>query len=244
MASLSDEDAENEDILGAFNDVKLIFVDEGRCMNVSSHILAFSSCVFRAMLKSSMVEGSTKCIEVKAEIGSIEEFKQFYAFVLPPTESGAILDADNVNGVLAFSTYYQVDWLRNACESCLIREVDASAEGLLQAEKYGLQEWRAKCVDGLVEAYDYDALSALSEHPHLLFEISQRMLPICCKLVKPCRKLLAMKSRLQAVTEDAWLSIPETEVRENGQRVDKFVHEGMTALLDILDTISSAMPEH
>eukprot|EP00928_Gymnodinium_smaydae_P097198 TRINITY_DN8746_c0_g1_i1.p1 TRINITY_DN8746_c0_g1~~TRINITY_DN8746_c0_g1_i1.p1 ORF type:complete len:292 (+),score=49.89 TRINITY_DN8746_c0_g1_i1:68-877(+) len=238
------EDAgKEEDCLGAFNDVRLAFVDEGRSMTVSSHMLAFSSPVFRAMLKSCMVEGNTKCVEVREEIGTIEEFKQFYSFLLPPTDSAAVLDKDNVNGVLAFSAYYQVDRLKRACERFLLAEVDASAQGLLQAERFGLREWRAKCMDELVEAYDYDALSALSDHPHLLLEVTQRMLPTCCKLVKPCRELVAMRSRLQSAKEDAWNTIPETERRGNYQRVDKFVTEGIADVLSIVDSMSNAMPQ-
>jgi len=162
----------------AFADVALHFVDEGErgcsvVIHALSQVLCTASPVFRAMLSSQMSEGITKRIDIKKDVGTSSGFQTFYSWLVPLGAVDKRLNNKRVDEVLAFSDYYQVSTLKDLCEGFLL-EQSPSVQRLLQADKHGLLEQRARCLKMLARKADMD-FSALKGHPGLMFELISAM---------------------------------------------------------------------
>uniref|UniRef100_A0A7S4QIH9 BTB domain-containing protein n=1 Tax=Alexandrium monilatum TaxID=311494 RepID=A0A7S4QIH9_9DINO len=207
-------------------DVLVEFEGEAEGLRVSSHVLCLASPVFLAMLTSGMCEEKTKRVEVAASIGNREQFEQFYGFLLPAKALGQRLGRDNVDGVLAFSDYYQVSELKEACEEFLLR-VSASLDRLLQAERHGIPRQRQRCLEHISASPTVD-LSKLEAHPKLLLEVarvSQQRLLECRQGFKhkveqlaPGRAQLSAKEVIEAFEEHFPLEHPNVARREAALR--------------------------
>merc|ERR1711871_232718 len=115
-------------------DAQLSGIDESELQEtaipVSSHVLRLASPVFDAMLSANMQESHSKRIEV--DIGSPEEMKELYSFLLPNGRSKRV-DANNVEGIFKLSDYYQIKHLQEECERFLVATLDVkNADSILR----------------------------------------------------------------------------------------------------------------
>ena len=65
--------------------------------------------------------------------------------MLPGSWSPRKLNEANVDELLVLSEYYQVEFLKAACEDCLIA-LPATSARLLQAHRHDLKKQYARCV--------------------------------------------------------------------------------------------------
>ena len=130
--------------------------DEGGTKQVCSLLLRMTSPVWDRMLASGMKEACQGTVTVGA---SKEDFDAFYGMLLPGA-SRVMEHESEIDGVLALSEYYQVDFVKEACETKLL-QLPTSVERLLQAEKYGLAQQYERCIKAAATTYTEEQLKQL-----------------------------------------------------------------------------------
>mmetsp|Transcript_69949 Transcript_69949/g.188449 ORF Transcript_69949/g.188449 Transcript_69949/m.188449 type:complete len:242 (+) Transcript_69949:58-783(+) len=138
--------------------------------SVSSVVLGIASPVFKAMLAAGMKESRSRRIKVSRDIGTARQFDDFYSCLSPATACTVRINQENVDGILAFSDYYQVIPLKLECDRAL-RDFPPSADRLIQAHKYGLSDQYNRCVTAVGSDAGKPDLSALKNHPSVLFDV-------------------------------------------------------------------------
>ncbi|OLQ09835.1 hypothetical protein AK812_SmicGene6515 [Symbiodinium microadriaticum] len=152
-----------------WDDLRLEFSCGGTRM-ASSQLLCSCSEVFQSMLSCGMKEAQQR--SVKVEVATKEDFDAFYGLLKPFAWNPSKLTAQNVDKLLTISDYYQVDKLKKACETTLLR-LPVTPARLLQAEKAGLKSQFDRCARELaskgtkkdlqfIRASSPDALLAVS----------------------------------------------------------------------------------
>mmetsp|Transcript_66903 Transcript_66903/g.216226 ORF Transcript_66903/g.216226 Transcript_66903/m.216226 type:complete len:255 (+) Transcript_66903:38-802(+) len=142
--------------------------------SVSSVVLGIASPVFKAMLSAGMEESRSRRIKVSRDIGTARQFDDFYSCLLPATAWTVSIHQENVDGILAFSDYYQVIPLKLECERVLC-DFPPSVDRLMQAHKYGLNDQYKRCVAAVASDAGKPDLSVLKGHPSVLFDILKQM---------------------------------------------------------------------
>lgn len=135
-----------------------------------SALLRWASPVFDGMFSSGMKEATEQVIEV--EVATQEEFEIFYGLILPGARCETQVTPDNVHALLCISDYYQVDFVKDACEEQLLR-MPVTVERLLQAHKHDLLKQYRRCIASLSlisQPQDLDALP-----PDVLLELTKEM---------------------------------------------------------------------
>ncbi|CAE7299388.1 bath-42 [Symbiodinium natans] len=131
------------DSMAGTSDIELHFgVDS---MRASSALLRAASPVFDGMLGAGMAEAQQRVIKV--EVASKTDFELFYRLLFPASRKGKV-GKKNVDALLAISDYYQVDFLKEACEKKLLR-LPATVDRLIQAHKHGLKRQYQRCLSAL-----------------------------------------------------------------------------------------------
>jgi len=142
--------------------------------SVSSVVLGLASPVLKAMLASGMEESQSRRIKIAKDIGTAVQFDQFYACLSPATARTVRINEENVDGILAFSDYYQVIPLKLECDRVLL-DFPPSVDRLLQAQKCGLADQYKRCVAAVASDAGKPDLSVLKGHPSVLFDILKQM---------------------------------------------------------------------
>eukprot|EP00445_Apocalathium_hangoei_P015772 CAMPEP_0203894878 /NCGR_PEP_ID=MMETSP0359-20131031/37780_1 /ASSEMBLY_ACC=CAM_ASM_000338 /TAXON_ID=268821 /ORGANISM="Scrippsiella Hangoei, Strain SHTV-5" /LENGTH=222 /DNA_ID=CAMNT_0050817267 /DNA_START=68 /DNA_END=733 /DNA_ORIENTATION=+ len=142
--------------------------------SVSSHVLGMASLVLKAMLAAGMEESRSRRIKVSRDIGTARQFDDFYSCLLPATAWTVSIHQENVDGILAFSDYYQVIPLKLECERVLC-DFPPSVDRLMQAHKYGLNDQYKRCVAALASDAGTPDLLVLKDHPSVHFDILKCM---------------------------------------------------------------------
>jgi len=142
--------------------------------SVSAVVLGLASPVLKAMLASGMEESQSRRIKIAKDIGTAVQFDQFYACLSPATARTARINHQNVDGILAFSDYYQVIPLKLECDRAL-RDFLPSVERLVQAHKYGLSDQYKRCVAAVASDAGTPDLTVLKDHPSVLFDVLKGM---------------------------------------------------------------------
>lgn len=214
-------------------DVTLEFSEEE--MLVSSHTLRLASPVFEGMFASAMEEARNK--RVKVDISSKEDFAGFYDLLLPGRWSPSKVTKTNVDALLVLSDYYQVEFLKAACEVKLA-SLPATIPRLLQAHKHGLKKQYARCVQALAQADSKEFLStedlkALEANSDIYLDLALAMRHNVLKLTLRFAEVKEMKDRIEFARLKAWSNIPQS-VLEGGRRVDQMVDHILQSLLKLL----------
>lgn len=156
MSKRKHDDSNGQDGL---DDLVLEF-SSGDSMPVCSVPLRMCSPVFNSMLSSGMREAQQRTIRV--EVATKEEFDSFYSLLKPGAFSPERITHDNVDAMLTISLYYQVGFLRDACEARLLR-LPATVDRFLQAEKMGLKRQQSRCAHELAQLCTEEDLKRLQE---------------------------------------------------------------------------------
>ncbi|CAE6934330.1 unnamed protein product [Symbiodinium sp. CCMP2592] len=177
--------------LDEVGDVRLEFGDDPESiMLASSHLLRLVSPVFNHMLQSGMKEAQQSVIKV--DVASKVEFEVFYDLLLPMAWSTEVTE-QNVDSLLAISDYYQVESIKQKCESRLLR-LPPTGFRVMQAHKYGLKQQYLRCVGALAESSTKEDLELLRQsEPDILLEVALRKQDVLKPLlpVKRMRKEIA-----------------------------------------------------
>mmetsp|Transcript_65976 Transcript_65976/g.136615 ORF Transcript_65976/g.136615 Transcript_65976/m.136615 type:complete len:277 (-) Transcript_65976:139-969(-) len=150
------------------NDVVLKF-REGT-QPACSALLRWASPVFDGMFSSGMKEATEQVIEV--EIATKEDFEIFYGLIMPGARCFTQVTPANVHALLCISDYYQVDFVKDACEEQLLR-MPVTVERLLQAHKHDLPKQYRRCIASLSVISQPQDLNALP--PDVLLELTKEM---------------------------------------------------------------------
>ncbi|CAE7519526.1 bath-38 [Symbiodinium sp. CCMP2456] len=135
-----------------------------------SALLRWASPVFDGMFSSGMKEATEQVIEVK--VATKEEFEIFYGLIMPGARCFTQVTPDNVHALLCISDYYQVDFVKDACEEQLLR-MPVTVERLLQAHKHDLPKQYRRCIASLSLISQPQDLNALP--PDVLLELTKEM---------------------------------------------------------------------
>merc|ERR1719210_2209044 len=137
-------------------------------MQVSSAMLRFASPVFDAMFRSEMAETASKRIKVDAS--SRAAFATFYQLMLPGAWSPSKINEMNVDELLVLSDYYQVEFLKVACEDVLL-SLPVTAPRIIQAKTFGLRKQYSHCVDAFACPNCKEDLTSLQGAPDILMDL-------------------------------------------------------------------------
>eukprot|EP00439_Symbiodinium_sp_Y106_P061229 s232_g9.t1 len=77
---------------------------------------------------------------IKVDVASPADFAAFCSMMRPGAWSASNVNEDNVEGLLSISDYYQVDFVKEACEARLLAMPLLPLPRLLQAQRYGLKK--------------------------------------------------------------------------------------------------------
>mmetsp|Transcript_50017 Transcript_50017/g.100699 ORF Transcript_50017/g.100699 Transcript_50017/m.100699 type:complete len:215 (-) Transcript_50017:160-804(-) len=155
----------------AWADVTLEFEGEEE-YSAPSQVLSIASPVFAGMLESGMAEARNK--RIKVSNASRTEFASFCELLMPGAWSPAKLTKENLDGILTLSDYYQVDFLKAACEAALLAH-PVTVPRLVQAHTHGLKKQYERCIKALAQWGCEEELTPLEEHPRILMELTLKM---------------------------------------------------------------------
>ena len=125
------------------------------------------------MLQSGMEEAQQNTIKV--EVVSKEDFDIFYGLLGPGAWGNDRVTEATVDVLLVIADYYQVDFIKSACEDCLLN-LAVSGERLLQAHKHGLKTQYQRCVQSLAKEGVPEDLRVLHLHaPEIMLEVAMEM---------------------------------------------------------------------
>ena len=155
----------------AWEDIELVF-GGGSSRHASSALLRMCSPVFDRMLGSGMQESQERVIKV--EVATRDEFNVLYDLLTPGALSKSI-NKKHVDALLRLSDYYEIDFVKEACEEVLL-QMPVTAQRLLQASKHGLRRQQERSVKQLGQSVDATGLLLLhDESPELLLAVACAM---------------------------------------------------------------------
>ncbi|CAE7662322.1 Ufd4 [Symbiodinium pilosum] len=161
-----------ENMQSDWDDVMLKF-GTGGSRAACSVLLRMSSPVFNSMLSSGMREAQNRTIQV--EVATKEDFEIFYNLLRPGAFRADKVTQHNVEALLTISEYYQVGFLKHACEDQLLR-LPATPDRLLQAENMGLKRQYARCARALAKQCMQEDLEQLrAASPTALMAVATAM---------------------------------------------------------------------
>ncbi|CAE7618053.1 unnamed protein product [Symbiodinium microadriaticum] len=172
-------------------DVRLEFGDDPEnSMLASSHLLRLASPVFNRMLQSGMKEAQHSVIKV--DVAGKDEFNAFYDLLLPKAWSAEVVTEHNVDSLLGISDYYQVESIKQKCESRLLL-LPPTGTRLLQAHKHGLKQQYQRCIGALAKRSTKEDLEVLRQsEPDILLEVALRKQDV----LKPLLPLKRMRKEI------------------------------------------------
>ena len=100
---------------------------------MSSALLRMCSPVFDRMLSSDMKEAQERVIEVG--VATQHEFEILYALLMPGAFLTRSVKPSQVESLLRISDYYEVSFIKKACEQKLL-SLPATPARLIEASKY------------------------------------------------------------------------------------------------------------
>merc|ERR1712187_134450 len=101
--------------------------------------------------------------------GTKEEFASFYKFINPAVCREQKVTGANVDQILPFADYYQVESLKTECEDVLL-QMPLSVERLIQADTHGLTRMRDKCMDDVARNFANADMKVLAKRGDLLLD--------------------------------------------------------------------------
>jgi len=136
--------------LGEFNFSKelsdVVLECQGQKFEAHQVILAASSPVFRSMFQADMKEKKSQLVEIKDLESDVvsEMLKLIYTGSCVVTKDDPDLDMDMVFGLLKASDKYQMETLKNVCQSLLSShlKLENSLKFLVLGDMYGAQEMK------------------------------------------------------------------------------------------------------
>lgn len=172
-AALADSDQEGPAAVATTEQVSDVLLDFGEeSMRVSSVLLRLASPVFNRMLESGMKESQQSIIKVDVAVAAKQDFEIFYSLLGPGEWSREEVTESNIDGLLAISDYYQVDFIKAVCLEKLER-LPVTAHRFMQAHKHGLKRQRERCLHELARAGQEKELVLLhSANADLLLEVA------------------------------------------------------------------------
>ncbi|CAE7765755.1 unnamed protein product [Symbiodinium sp. CCMP2592] len=142
-------------------------------MPACSVFLRAASPVFNRMLQSGMQEAKQGVIKV--EVAKKEEFANFYSLLWPGEWSRDRVRGENVDALLAIADYYEVGFVKHACEDQLLT-LPVTGQRLLQAHQTGLHRQYVRCIDSLASSDCKEDLVMIGkEAPELLLDVALKM---------------------------------------------------------------------
>ena len=187
-------------------EVSDVFLDFGvDSMPASSVLLRLASPVFNRMIQSGMKEAQQSIIKV--EVVSKQDFEIFYNLLGPAAWSADKVTEKNVDALLAASDYYQVGFLKTACEDKLLA-LPASGHRLLQAHKHGLKRQHQRCIDSLGKGSTKGDLTTLRQAPDILLEVALRKQELLGLALKLQESLRTMRPDIQESSDIMAKNIP------------------------------------
>jgi len=143
---------------------------EGERVMTFSLVLALSSPVFAALLRSPMAEAINK--EVSLPGKSKEDFELFVALLL--RGSGARVSPDNVDRMLPWCDEYQVRALKDDCEEVLL-SMPCTCSRAAQAQTFALKRQYQRCLRDLPAAEFRERFADLAREPRAVRDMLPRM---------------------------------------------------------------------
>jgi len=143
---------------------------EGERVMTFSLVLALSSPVFAALLRSPMAEAINK--EVSLPGKSKEDFELFVALLL--RGSGARVSPDNVDRMLPWCDEYQVRALKDDCEEVLL-SMPCTCSRAAQAQTFALKRQYQRCLRDLPAAEFRERFADLAREPQAVRDMLPRM---------------------------------------------------------------------
>ncbi|CAE7245279.1 Hectd1 [Symbiodinium pilosum] len=128
------------------------------------------SPVFDRMLSSDMKEAQERVIEVG--VATQHEFEILYALLMPGAFLTRSVKPSQVESLLRISDYYEVSFIKKACEQKLL-SLPATPARLIEASKYGLKRQLARCVKEISPRLALQDLLQVYDHsPELLLAVT------------------------------------------------------------------------
>ncbi|CAE6937347.1 bath-38 [Symbiodinium microadriaticum] len=177
------QETESKKCCGEWNDLVIEF-PTGERLQTPSMPLRMSSPVFDAMLTPGFRESKDK--RIKVDVASFADFAAFCNMMRPGAWSASNVNEDNVEGLLSISDYYQVDFVKEACEARLLTMPLLPLPRLLQAQRYGLQKLFRHAVMHLAEKGKEAELRQLRiSSPDAMLEVALQMRGLLRAKAKP-----------------------------------------------------------
>lgn len=215
--------------------------ESGEEFVASSHVLRLASPVFEGMLAAGMGEARSKRVAVSKS--SKAEFVSFYDLMLPGAWSPSKVTEKNVDELLVLGDYYQVDFLKAACEDVLMA-LPVVVPRLLQAHVHGLRRQYERCLEAMAhwerrldaKSFEED-LKLLEAHPRILMDLTLAMQRLQTKATaERIAKADSLKRKVEVLGIKLYSSIPKTLKLSDGRRVDEFVRDSVESVVASLET--------
>eukprot|EP00928_Gymnodinium_smaydae_P100216 TRINITY_DN9785_c0_g1_i1.p1 TRINITY_DN9785_c0_g1~~TRINITY_DN9785_c0_g1_i1.p1 ORF type:complete len:254 (-),score=47.26 TRINITY_DN9785_c0_g1_i1:181-891(-) len=149
-----------------FTDLEVIVEDV--TFKESSAVMALSSPVFSAMLRSSMREGKMKIIRLEQK--AAEEYAMFREYFKPRAINAHVMTIEDVDKLLPWFHEYQMSFMLHECEELLLRE-EATVKRMHQAYKYGLKRQYERCTEAVAMNFAHMNLEDLPRDTEIMFAL-------------------------------------------------------------------------